>query len=124
MSPAELKWLEEDGIVTVGAHTVHHPFLSRYSREEQRQEIADSRAYLEQLLEHAVDTFAYPFGAYQPETVPLLASEDFLCACTTAEETVWQGNVCYELPRFDVGNWSGPVFEQRLLHWFKKGYAA
>lgn len=120
---AELKQLERNGIVTVGAHTVNHPFLSKRSLEEQQQEIADGRDYLEKLLEHSVDTFAYPFGAYQPETVPMLATADFLCACTTVEETVWHGNVCYELPRFDVGNWSKSVFEQTLMRWFAKGYA-
>ena len=123
MRSAELKRIEANGTVTIGAHTAHHPLLSRHNREEQHQEIMTSRAYLEQLLNHPVDTFAYPFGAYQPETVPLLANTDFLCACTTAEETVWQGSPCYELPRFDAGDWSGPIFEQRLLRWLKKGYA-
>ena len=123
MHPEELKQLEAAGLVTIGAHTVNHPALSKQTPQEQQREIADSRAYLEQLLNHSVDTFAYPFGAYQPETVPLLATENFLCACTTVEETAWQGNSRHELPRFDVGNWSGPTFEQTLLRWLEKGYA-
>ncbi len=123
MTCEELLLLEADDVVSIGAHTVNHPMLSKRSLDDQQQEIADSKAYLERLLSHAVDTFAYPFGAYCPETKRLLSRAGFLCACTTTEETVWQGNSCYELPRFDVVNCSGKIFEERILRWFKQGYA-
>ncbi len=123
MRPEELFQLENGGVVSVGAHTVNHPLLSERSLDDQAHEIADSKIYLEKLLGHSINTFAYPFGAYRPETVPLLNESGFLCACTTAEETVWQGNNTYELPRFDVANWTGPVFEEKVQRWFNRGYA-
>ena len=129
MRREELRQLEgageaslENRVVSIGAHTVHHSILLKHSLDWQQEEIEASRAYLEQLLDHAVDTFAYPFGAYCPETVPLLNQADFLCACTTQEETLWKGTSPYELPRFDVGNWSADVFETNILDWFRRGY--
>ena len=124
LTRAELQQLEKDNVVSIGAHTVNHPLLSKRTLADQQQEILASKAYLESVLNHSVDTFAYPFGAYAPETVDLLDQAGFLCACTTAEETLWRGNGCYELPRFDVANWPGPMFEQQMLRWFEKGYAA
>ena len=122
MRREELRQLEGDRVVSIGAHTVHHSILHKHSIDWQQQEIESSRAYLEQLLNRPVDMFAYPFGAYCPETVPLVEQADFLCACTTLEETLWKKTSPYEIPRFDVGNWSAEIFERRILDWFKRGY--
>ncbi len=123
MTSAELSELEAGGLVTIGAHTVNHPMLSEHSLDYQQQEIQASKTYLETVLHHPVDTFAYPFGDYHPETLPLLEQDGFLCACTIVEETVWQGNHPLELPRFKVGNWSKPEFETRLRRWMTRGYS-
>jgi peptidoglycan/xylan/chitin deacetylase (PgdA/CDA1 family) len=47
---------------TVGAHTHSHPILASLSAEEQRQELAASRALLEQQLGGPVRLIAYPNG--------------------------------------------------------------
>jgi peptidoglycan/xylan/chitin deacetylase (PgdA/CDA1 family) len=119
---AELPLLEADGVVTIGAHTENHPILSKHDLAYQQREIEASKIYLEHALNHRVDAFAYPFGAYQPETVPLVQQAGFFCACSTVEETVWRGNNRLELPRFEVQDWPEPVFEARLQQWLKRGY--
>lgn len=117
---AEIPILEQDGLVEVGAHTVNHPLLSAQSIELQRQEIIQSKADLEKILAHPVSSFAYPFGAYTPQTVPLVHEAGFTYACSTVEHTVRQYSDCLQLPRFEVLNWNGKEFEQRLLQWFQR----
>ena len=52
-----------DGGVTIGAHTVTHPILSRIEEaKDVEQEIVQSKAEIEERLQRPVDFFAYPNG--------------------------------------------------------------
>jgi peptidoglycan/xylan/chitin deacetylase (PgdA/CDA1 family) len=115
----ELRTLAQGGVVEIGAHTVTHPFLPAYSARLQQDEIQQSKMYLEQLLERPVTNFAYPFGHYTKETAKLVQASGFTSACTCVAETVWKHSDCFELPRFDVRNWNGQEFAERLLRWFR-----
>lgn len=115
--PEEVRSLGQGELMEIGAHTVTHPFLSTHSVAFQRDEIQRSKADLEKILERPVTSFAYPFGDYTAETVPLLLESGFACACSTIAATVWQNSDCFQFPRFAVENWSGKKFEQQLLMW-------
>lgn len=55
--------MERSGLVTFGAHTLHHPVLSRLKDPTEVQyEVRGCREVLEQKLGHQVRTFAYPVG--------------------------------------------------------------
>lgn len=115
---AELPEIERGGIIELGAHTVSHPLLSEQSIAVQQEEIQQSKLDLERLLNHPVDSFAYPFGAYRAETIPLVKQAGFKYACSTVETTVWQKSDRWQLPRFEVRDWDKAEFERRLLSWF------
>ena len=117
---AELPQIEAGGIIELGAHTVSHPLLSEQSIVVQQQEITQSKIALEKLLNHPVNSFAYPFGAYRDETVPIVERAGFDCACSTVETTVWQKSDRWQLPRFEVQNWDEAEFERRLLSWLNQ----
>jgi peptidoglycan/xylan/chitin deacetylase (PgdA/CDA1 family) len=60
---AEVRKMEESGLVSFGAHTMHHPVLAYIKdSEEVRHEVGACRRVLEQYLDHPVRTFAYPVG--------------------------------------------------------------
>ena len=115
--PDELHRLAEGDLVEIGAHTVTHPFLPDHSEAFQRDEIKRSKAYLEEVLDRQIASFAYPFGGYGSETVNLMEDAGFACACSTVKETVWRNSHCFLLPRFGVGNWNGEEFEKQLRRW-------
>jgi hypothetical protein len=48
--------------MTIGAHSLSHPILSRASEELAWQEISESRKVLEEALGQTVWAFGYPFG--------------------------------------------------------------
>jgi peptidoglycan/xylan/chitin deacetylase (PgdA/CDA1 family) len=50
--------------VELGAHSVTHPRLDELSPSKIESEVNDSKRHLEQLLGRPVETFAYPYGAY------------------------------------------------------------
>jgi peptidoglycan/xylan/chitin deacetylase (PgdA/CDA1 family) len=63
---AEIQKMEESGLVSFGAHTMHHPILAYLADpEEVRSEVVECRTVLEQRLDHPVHTFAYPIGKFE-----------------------------------------------------------
>jgi peptidoglycan/xylan/chitin deacetylase (PgdA/CDA1 family) len=62
MSWDELKAFAQDPLISIGAHTVTHCSLARQSREIACQELATSRARIENALQRPVVHLAYPYG--------------------------------------------------------------
>lgn len=121
LKPPELVHLSRDGLVEVGAHTVHHPTLSSLSADEQYQEITSSRQQLEAITGKPVLAFAYPYGGSQDftdETVEIVEAAGFEAACTTAPGVVGTGSAPLRLPRCWVGNWDLAQFTKNLEWYF------
>jgi len=88
----------------IGAHTVSHPILARLDLSAARQEMAQSKQALEQLLGEPVSLFAYPNGRpgkdYLPEHAVLARELGFQAAVSTAWGAGRQGTDPFQLPRF------------------------
>lgn len=103
MNSAEVRALRKAGM-QIGAHTVSHPILAGLSASAARQEIADSRQALEDILGERVGLFAYPNGKpgadYSPESVTIARELGFDAAVSTAPGAAIQGCDPFQLPRF------------------------
>ncbi len=64
MTREMIQQVDREGLITIGAHTENHAFLNKIGASTRHQEIAGSKKSLEELLGHAVNTFAYPYGAW------------------------------------------------------------
>ena len=117
LSPEEVSTLEQGSLIEVGAHTVNHPFLSSLSLSQQKYELQQSKTRLEEILEHPVNTFAYPYGDYVPETTTLAREVGFVCACSTYPKKVRRNPDYFEFPRFGVEDWDGEEFAKQLSRW-------
>jgi peptidoglycan/xylan/chitin deacetylase (PgdA/CDA1 family) len=62
MSIAELKEVDQYGLVTIGGHTMNHPILQNETDESSDYEIGNSVTELAALLGHEVKCFSYPNG--------------------------------------------------------------
>ncbi|WP_164084656.1 polysaccharide deacetylase family protein [Alteromonas flava] len=63
MNWKQVKQLADDGM-EIGSHTINHHILSRLSEDEQRYEIAESKAIIERELNNSVKVIAYPVGRH------------------------------------------------------------
>ena len=94
-----------DGGVDLGGHTVHHWVLSGLDAKEQEREMAEGRAALEELLQVAVPSFAYPFGRrwdWNADSVEAARRVGFSTATTTHAGTNTPGSCPHRLARWMI----------------------
>lgn len=104
----------DDGLLSVGAHTVSHASLPFLSRQERCAEIADSRRACEALVNRPVEHFAYPFGAYDWRTAAAARAAGCASACTTVPSVVTAWTDRFRLPRLSAGQADGASLARAL----------
>jgi peptidoglycan/xylan/chitin deacetylase (PgdA/CDA1 family) len=84
--PPLLSWDDvarlDGGPLRFEAHTITHPNLLAVGDGRAREEIAGSKAELEERLGRPVTAFCYPAGLYGPRDVRLVAEAGYRVACT------------------------------------------
>lgn len=67
----------------IGGHTITHPRLSEIAAAEAELEIAQSKIYLEEILQKEVTAFCYPYGSYNDQVKALVKKHGYTFARTT-----------------------------------------
>ena len=117
MSVDELRSMAALPGVDIGAHTRTHVQLREHPVDIQRAEIGGSLADLAKLLGQRTNSFAYPFGnatAVGRTAVRLVREAGCDIACTTEHGVATQRSKPHEIPRVNVGNWTGEDFATRI----------
>ncbi len=102
MTAAQVQQAAAAGM-TIGAHTVDHPDLTKLSPAAVRFEVSASRTALRQLTGQPVADFAYPYGALDSTAVTAVSDAGFADAFTTAPGEAWTSSQRLTLPRVRVG---------------------
>jgi peptidoglycan/xylan/chitin deacetylase (PgdA/CDA1 family) len=104
--------------MTIGAHTVSHPILSRIAEHEARAEMTESKERLEAITGGKVALFAYPNGKpdidYTGAHVRLAREAGFDAACSTGWGTATTGCDIFQIPRFTPWDRSRGRYALRL----------
>lgn len=93
MTEDEIKDLSDFGF-EIASHTFTHPFLSKLrlrDEEKWRRDIVDSKYYLENLIGKQVNSFVYPNGDADKQTL-LLVSETYDIALSTKPGNIQKSN--------------------------------
>ena len=103
----EIRIMKENGLITIGSHTVTHPILTNCSYKQQRNEIMLSRQRIIEELGEDCTLFAYPNGEindYNHETIGLLKESGYMGAVTTVVGYIDKSNRDnFQLNRFGTG---------------------
>ncbi|MFN4276637.1 MAG: polysaccharide deacetylase family protein [Ferrovibrio sp.] len=121
LTRAEVVTLAEGNVVTIGAHSHHHPRLSGLSAAEQETEIDTGRQRLTAWLGQDIDTFAFPYGnldAYSGETVSLIKRKGFVLSCSNYPGLVRGDTDRYQLPRLLVRNITPQALQNLIIESF------
>jgi peptidoglycan/xylan/chitin deacetylase (PgdA/CDA1 family) len=118
MTSAEVKAMRQAGM-QIGAHTVSHPILAKLTDAQAKQEIGDSKRFLEELLGEHISLFAYPNGKpgedYSPQSVEVVRSLGFDAAVSTQWGASRMGDDPLQIKRFTPWDKSRLRFGLRLL---------
>ncbi len=121
----ELRLLNDEKLITIGAHTLSHCNLARQSAAVARGEIADSRSRIETELQRPVAHLAYPYGdrtAAAAREFLLAAAAGFKTAVTTRPGMIFPENAAHPtaLPRVSL---NGHYQDARVLPVLTSGAA-
>lgn len=104
----EIRELDRDPLITIGAHSKSHPVLSQVDAAQLEDEVLGSKRLLEEKLGHPVMHFAYPFGDHGqagPREFKAAERAGFTSALTTRQGKLraFHSRHPYSLPRVAVG---------------------
>ena len=91
----------------VGSHSCSHPRLHELPPEAARDEIAESRVVLHNMLGVPIDHFAYPFGDFTGDTVELVRRAGYTSAVTVLPGVARASDDQLRLPRMLVNGERG-----------------
>jgi len=100
MSVQQLRRCAESPLVTIGSHTLTHPFLTRCSDETLEYELVASREQLASLTGMKIDLLAYPTGDYDRRVAEAALRAGYQAAF--AEKQCGVGLPLFEIPRVGV----------------------
>lgn len=108
MDETTLKQFAAHPLITIGAHTTTHRFMSHLSADEVMREFKENKRYLENLIGQSVEFLAYPYGtegACGKREANLAKEAGFKAAFTTRPGHLFAEHLKlpHLLPRIDVG---------------------
>lgn len=107
LSKKELNEIVGSGLVEIGSHTLNHRYLKNLSADTQRSEIFESKTKLEKLLKIPVNTFAYPYGAFDDRTVELVKEASYSAAVSVIRGVTQSIDNQFILYRIRAGGTTG-----------------
>jgi peptidoglycan/xylan/chitin deacetylase (PgdA/CDA1 family) len=117
----ELSELAADPLVTIGAHTVNHPILTKVDEKTVRAELENSRAVIEAALGVRPRHLAYPVGdrtAAGPREFKIADDLGFATAVTTRPGVIFPQHASHltALPRISLnGNFQKQRYAKVLI---------
>jgi peptidoglycan/xylan/chitin deacetylase (PgdA/CDA1 family) len=121
LSQEEVRLLNHGRIMDIGSHTVTHSLLKQNARVIQENEIFNSKKYLENVINHEITSFSYPFGGYgdfSKDTEMIVRNAGYQLACANYCDPVTKGTNPFALPRYLVRNWNKDQFAHIMSKWF------
>ncbi len=101
LSSDQIQTLFKNGI-GFGSHGLHHRFLTHCSRLEVKAELEESKSRLENLLQHPIQSFAYPYGSVDSETTDMVQSAGYRIAFSLNPCKESSADAMYRFPRMGI----------------------
>jgi peptidoglycan/xylan/chitin deacetylase (PgdA/CDA1 family) len=122
MTANECAAMSKRGWMTVGAHTVHHVWLSAIDGAKQDFELRESKRTLEEITGSSVHTLAYPYGrrdSVSQKTLLRVREAGFTLACANERGLVKADANPFWIPRCIPHNVDGETFAKRMHAFFQ-----
>ena len=95
----EVKEMKSAGM-TIGSHTLSHPFLTKVSTEQLKKEIFNSKKVLEEKLGISIVNFASPFGDSNPQIEGFVKEAGYLTGRDINKKSIYSKDDLFHLPGY------------------------
>lgn len=96
--------------LTIGGHTVTHPYLSFLDSNELKWEVQASKNTIEEIIHNDISIFAYPFGDYSNKVIEAVKEAGYQMAVTSDRKKVTGSCDVMRIPRYSVRNFDKEGF--------------
>jgi peptidoglycan/xylan/chitin deacetylase (PgdA/CDA1 family) len=107
MFTSQVEEIAKNPLVEIGAHTMDHVWLAGIAADRAHYEIAQSRKTLQDLLHLPINSFAYPYGAFDQTAIQMVKDAGFTNALSTIPGIVHSQSTEYFLYRLRPGYRTG-----------------
>lgn len=126
MSVDQVRNLPQD-LVTIGSHTLTHPFLPSLTESQAAVEITESRLRIESLLNRDVLLFSFPFGGFNQRLVDQCRAAGYRRVFTTLPQFAFEAPLEFVTGRVRVDPDDWPLeFRLKLAgayRWLPRAFA-
>ena len=108
LSDEQIKIMIESGLIEIGSHTLDHVNLPKLNKEEKEKQLLESKKQIENIFGIKCDSFAYPFGFYDEDSVKIVENIGYTNATTTVNGVFDKNKYSnFEIPRIMVSGRQG-----------------
>ncbi len=73
LSKDQIRTMASNPLFEIGSHAVSHSNLANLTPDQQREELLQSKAYLQEITQAPIESLAFPDGSYTRETLDIAA---------------------------------------------------
>ena len=115
----EIKEMSDSGVITIGSHTLSHKWLPSLGTRDLRNELASSKATLEEKTGKPVSALCYPIGAHNERVEREAHLAGYTCAVATNPGRFSPIDDIFSIKRIKISRTSDNLF----VFWFEtSGY--
>lgn len=107
--------ISESGIVTIGSHSMTHPWLPSQSVQKLDSEIRDSKRAIESHLRKEIFAFSYPLGGFDKNVIEKVRKAGYRIAVATNPGKRYPRHDLFAMKRLRISNSSDNLF----VFWFE-----
>lgn len=104
----QIKEILNSGLIEIGSHTLDHVDLPKLNKEQKIKQIEESKKQIENIFDIKCNSFAYPFGFYDDDSVEIVKNSAYTNATTTVNAVFDKDKYSnFEIPRIMVSGRQG-----------------
>lgn len=104
----QIKVMLDSGLIEIGSHTLDHVNLPKLNKEEKEKQLLESKKQIENIFDIKCNSFAYPFGFYDDDSVEIVKNSAYTNATTTVNAVFDKDKYSnFEIPRIMVSGRQG-----------------
>lgn len=113
LTVSQLQEIARDNLVEIGAHTVTHDWLKGKNPQEVTFQVSKSKEDLEKLTGKPVNSFAYPYGAFDLQAAKIVDAAGYTNSVSTIPGIIQSHENRFFLYRLRPGGRTG----ESLINW-------